>query len=220
MIPHEEGIWHPKYEQNHSQSEISQLQPWSSQIPLQKTLGTLQPREMWKKYVMLNFLKGKENANKKEKQPLTTYNDNFIVNDKTASIFSRFYLSRSRTTLFLQILNNTIGLTRTFVLFNRFPSISQNLKSWEAPNLKFWCKLFVCIIIGINFGKNNWRVMTTQYRSSLLILQIREQTCTCQRTENIILNNYPNVRRKSNLSNRNEKILITSGAIFLQWPHL
>ena len=74
MIPHEEGIWHPKYEQNHSQSEISQLQPWSSQIPLQKTLGTLQPREMWKKYVMLNFLKGKKKMQTRKRSshwPLT-----------------------------------------------------------------------------------------------------------------------------------------------------
>lgn len=59
----------------------------------------------------------------------TTYNSNFIFRNEVLSIFFRFDFEWSRPGQFLQISNYAISLSRTFVLFDVLPSVS-NKQPW------------------------------------------------------------------------------------------
>lgn len=172
MTPHVEGAWHFECDQTHNQNAISQQEPCSSQTPLQRNLETHQSTSIC---ININNETGnylKQRNNNQQIYSCRTYNDHFLLTDETTSIFRRLNFSRSRTTLFLQIFNDTIGLAGSFVLLNSFSSISQYLNCGETPNLILRCQLFICFFIGINFRKNNRRVMTAQFGSSFLILKI------------------------------------------------
>lgn len=151
MIPHVEGIWHLKYDQTRTQSAIFRQELWNSQTPPQKILGIHQP--VWIcKYAFTGYnLRGEKTNKQKKHIASSTYNEYLLVINKTGSIFHRFYFSRCRAALFLQISNNTICITRTFVLLSMLSSISQNFNCGETLNLKFSCELFVYFFIGVNF---------------------------------------------------------------------
>ena len=155
MIPHVEGVWHLKYDQTRTQSAIFRQELWNSQTPPQKILGIHQPvwicKHVFEDYNLGRGGRGRGKNKQKKYIASSTYNEYLLVINKTGSIFHRFYFSRCRATLFLQISNNTICITWTFVLLSMLSSISQNFNCGETLNLKFGCKLFVYFFIGINF---------------------------------------------------------------------
>lgn len=89
---------------------------------------------------------------------------------KVRCIFWCLDLLGSRTDLLLQVINDSLSLPGALVFLNVLPLVPEDLKGREALDLVLRGKRLVLLVVGINFSKNDRRIVLAKQLSCLLIL--------------------------------------------------